>query len=261
MEQRQCARYGRLALGQPMAHIAAAREAGIPHLSEIEAMSRKLDGKTVLITGAVRAPPNAQGRITRAYNSVYVIDHDGSILDIYDKVHLVPFGEYLPFQDLLERWGLMSLTKVQGGFISGERHRAMQRPRGPSFAPLVCYEAIFPGEGVDRSDRPRWLANVTNDAWFGNSSGPRQHLAAARMRAVEEGLPLARAANTGISAVFDAHGREIARLDVGVTGQIAVPLPPPEEPTIFAKFGLLIPGSLSVAALAVGLFGLTRRRR
>ena len=130
---------------------------------------------TVLITGAARAPrtPNADGRITRAYNSVYVIDHDGTILSVYDKVHLVPFGEYLPFQDFLERLGLMQLTKVQGGFIPGDRHRPIAVPGAPRFLPLICYEIIFPGEVVPRgSERPGWLVNLTNDGWFGISPGP-----------------------------------------------------------------------------------------
>ncbi len=103
---------------------------------------------TVLITGAVRAPERRRRRrITRAYNSIYVIDHDGSILSVYDKVHLVPFGEYLPFQDFLESLGLMQLTKLRGGFIAGDRRRAMSVPRAPRFLPLICYEIIFPGRG------------------------------------------------------------------------------------------------------------------
>jgi len=193
---------------------------------------------TVLITGAVRAPPNVQGRITRAYNSVYVIDHDGSILSIYDKVHLVPFGEYLPFQDFLERRGLMNLTKVQGGFIAGERHRTLQAPRAPNFAPLVCYEAIFPGENVPRDEeRPGWLLNLTNDAWFGISSGPYQHLHQARIQAIAEGLPLVRAANNGISAVVDPLGRIISSLPLGTDGVIDSALPAPVESTIYASLG------------------------
>ena len=133
---------------------------------------------TELITGAVRAAPDA--RNTRAYNSVYVIDPDGSIRGIYDKVHLVPFGEYLPFQRVLERLGLMQLTKVIGGFLAGDRRRAMDVPRAPKMLPLICYEAIFPGEAVPRGERPGWLVNVTNDGWFGISPGPYQHFQQAR---------------------------------------------------------------------------------
>ena len=159
---------------------------------------------TILITGAMRAPELPPGvKLTRALNSVYVIDHDGSILSVYDKVHLVPFGEYLPFQATLEKLGLMQLTKIPGGFIPGDRRRAMDVPRAPRMLPLICYEIVFPGDAVPRGERPGWLLNLTNDGWFGNSTGPYQHLQQARVRAIEQGLPLVRAANTGISAVIE----------------------------------------------------------
>ena len=143
----------------------------------------------------------AAARHPRAYNSIYVIDHDGSIRGIYDKVHLVPFGEYLPFQRLLERLGLQQLTKVAGGFLAGERRRSLDVPGAPKMLPLICYEVIFPGSAVPRGERPGWIVNVTNDGWFGISTGPYQHFQQARVLAIEEGLPLVRAANTGISAV------------------------------------------------------------
>src|SRR5205823_3735708 len=110
---------------------------------------------TVLITGAVRAPPEIapNAPVTRAYNSIYTIDHDGSILSVYDKVHLVPFGEYLPFQALLERLGLQQLTKVQGGFLAGDRRRAMTSPRAPKFVPLICSEIVFPHDAVPPGER------------------------------------------------------------------------------------------------------------
>ena len=138
---------------------------------------------TVLITGAVRAPDLPPGtRITRAYNSIYVIDHEGSVLSVYDKLHLVPFGEYLPYQDWMEKLGFVQLTKVQGGFIAGTRRRTMDIPDAPRALPLICYEAIFPGEIVNRDDRPGWIVNLTNDGWFGISTGPYQHLQQARLR-------------------------------------------------------------------------------
>jgi len=118
--------------------------------------------------------------------------------------------------------------------------------------PMICYEAIFPGEMVDEADRPDWLVNVTNDAWFGNSSGPRQHLAAARMRAVETGLPLMRAANTGITTGFDARGHELGRLSMGVRGTLELPLGGAEPPTLFARGGLMIPALLALLAMIVG---------
>jgi apolipoprotein N-acyltransferase len=119
---------------------------------------------------------------------------------------------------------------------------------------LICYEAIFPGQVIDSHDRPAWMVNITNDAWFGDSSGPRQHLAAARMRAVEEGLPLLRAANTGITAAFDARGHELARLGRAMPGTLVVPLPPALPATPFACFGLVIPVLFSIGVFALGLF-------
>jgi apolipoprotein N-acyltransferase len=193
---------------------------------------------TALITGAVRAASDQPGqRISRAYNSIYVFDGDGSIRGIYDKVHLVPFGEYLPFQSLLEKLGLQQLTKVAGGFLSGDRRRALDVAGAPKMLPLICYEAIFPGAAVPPGQRPGWLVNVTNDGWFGMSSGPYQHFQQARVLAIAEGLPLVRAANTGISAVIDPLGRIVKSLPLGVEGVLDAPLPRPLAPTIYAHFG------------------------
>jgi apolipoprotein N-acyltransferase len=236
---------------------------------------------TVLITGAVRPPATTPNEaITRAYNSVYAIDHDGSILSVYDKVHLVPFGEYLPFQGLLEQLGLMQLTKVRGGFIPGDRRRNQRVPGAPDFLPLVCYEIIFPGDAVPRSDRagwlydhvgryvdwpfvagsgerPGWLLNLTNDGWFGVSAGPYQHFQQARVRAIEEGLPLVRAANTGISAVVDPLGRVIKSLPLATEGVLDSALPQALAPTLYARAGD------GPAGLLVGLafFWVLRSRR
>jgi apolipoprotein N-acyltransferase len=193
---------------------------------------------TVLITGAVRAPEAPPGRtIERAYNSIYVIDHDGSILSVYDKIHLVPFGEYLPFQDFLEKLGLMQLTKLPGGFIAGERRRAMEVPRAPRMLPFLCYEIIFPGEVVPDGARPGWLLNLTNDGWFGISSGPYQHLQQARVRTIEQGLPLVRAANTGISAVIDPLGRVVKSLPLGTEGIMDASLPRRIDAPLYARTG------------------------
>jgi apolipoprotein N-acyltransferase len=212
---------------------------------------------TVLITGSVRAPDVPPGtRITRAYNSIYVIDHDGSVLSVYDKLHLVPFGEYLPFQDWMEKLGFEQLTKVQGGFIAGTRRRTMEVPNAPRALPLICYEAIFPGNVAPNDDRPGWIINLTNDGWFGISTGPYQHLQQARLRAIEEGLPLVRAANTGISAVVDPLGRIVARLGLGVEGVLDSSLPVAIAPTIYARSGD-IPAGLIVIA---GLIFVVRRR-
>ncbi len=206
---------------------------------------------TILITGSVRAPDLPPGtRITRAYNSIYAIDHDGSVLSIYDKLHLVPFGEFLPFQDWMEKLGFVQLTKVQGGFIPGTGRRAMQIPNAPPALPLICYEAIFPDEVAARGDRPGWIINLTNDGWFGISTGPYQHLQQARLRAIEQGLPVVRAANTGISAVIDPMGRIVARLGLGVEGVLDSSLPAAIAPTIYARSGD-IPTAMIVAAALI----------
>lgn len=203
---------------------------------------------TVLITGAVRAPDVPPGvRITRAYNSIYVIDHDGSVLSVYDKLHLVPFGEYLPFQDWMEKLGFVQLTKVTGGFIPGQRRHALEIPGAPHALPLICYEAIFPGDIAEGDARPGWIINVTNDGWFGISTGPHQHLQQARMRAIEEGLPLVRAANTGISAVIDPTGRIVAALGLGIEGVLDARLPAAIPPTLYARLGD-IPATILVFA-------------
>jgi apolipoprotein N-acyltransferase len=212
---------------------------------------------TVLITGAVRAPDLPPGvRITRAYNSIYAIDHDGSVLSVYDKLHLVPFGEYLPYQNWMEKLGFVQLTKVQGGFIPGLRRRTMEIPNAPRMLPLICYEAIFPGDIVSREDRPGWIVNLTNDGWFGISTGPYQHLQQTRMRAIEEGLPVVRAANTGISAVIDPVGRIVARLGLGLEGVLDSGLPAAIPPTVYARVGD-IPAAIMVS---VALIFVIRRR-
>ena len=212
---------------------------------------------TVLITGSVRAPDLPPGvRVTRAYNSIYIIDHDGSILSVYDKLHLVPFGEFLPLQDWMEKLGFEQLTRVQGGFIPGTRRRPMALPNAPPMLPLICYEAIFPGDVATRDDRPGWIVNLTNDGWFGISTGPYQHLQQARLRAIEQGLPVVRAANTGISAVIDASGRIVARLGLGVEGVLDSGLPSAIAPTIYARSGDIPAAAIVLAAL---IFVIRRR--
>jgi apolipoprotein N-acyltransferase len=213
---------------------------------------------TVLITGAVRVPDDTRPGIpvTRAYNSIYVIDHDGSVLTVYDKVHLVPFGEYLPFQNWMERLGFSQLTKVQGGYIPGTRRRPLDIPNAPRALPLICYEAIFPANVAERDERAGWIVNLTNDGWFGISTGPHQHLQQARLRAVEEGLPVVRAANTGISAVIDPVGRIVARLGLGVEGVLDASLPQAISPTIYAR----LPNLAALLMLAVALIFVAYRR-
>ena len=211
---------------------------------------------TELITGAVRPAPSSTTQSPRAYNSVYVIDPDGSIRGIYDKVHLVPFGEYLPLQSLLERFGLRQLTKMAGGFLAGDRRRSMDLANAPKMLPLICYEAIFPGAAVPRGERPGWLVNITNDGWFGISTGPYQHFQQARVLAIAEGLPLVRAANTGISAVVDPLGRIIKALPLGVEGVLDADLPQAIEPTYF----LIIGDYALILSMVVSFIAVSRRR-
>ena len=214
---------------------------------------------TVLITGAARpATASPTPGMLRAYNSIYVIDHDGSILSVYDKLHLVPFGEYLPFQDFLESLGLQQLTKVRGGYIPGTVRKPITVPRAPSFLPLICYEIVFPGQAVPRGERPAWLVNLTNDGWFGNTTGPYQHFQQARVRAIEEGLPLVRAANTGISAVIDPVGRVVRSLPLGVEGVLDSPLPRPLPRTLYARLGDAPAGLVILCTLGLVVW---RRRR
>ncbi|MFL6797174.1 MAG: apolipoprotein N-acyltransferase [Xanthobacteraceae bacterium] len=236
---------------------------------------------TVLITGAVRPPVTRPDvPVTRAYNSIYVLDHEGSLRSVYDKVHLVPFGEYLPFQSWLERLGLVQLTKVRGGFIAGERRANQHIPGAPSFLPFVCYEIIFPGDAMPQAERagwlyqhlgryvdwpfvagtgerPGWMLNLTNDGWFGASAGPYQHFQQARVRAIEQGLPLVRVANTGISAVVDPLGRVVNALRLGEEGVLDGPLPQPLPPPPYARFG---DGPLAVS-LVIALALVLRARR
>ena len=210
-----------------------------------------LSPSTTLITGAVRAPDLPRGeRLTRAYNSIYAIDHDGTILGVYDKLHLVPFGEYLPFQSIMEKLGFVQLTRLRGGYIPGTVRQIMDLPHAPRVLPLICYEAIFPDEIVSRDDRPGWIVNLTNDGWFGISTGPYQHLQQARLRAIEQGLPIVRAANTGISAVIDPFGHVIARLGLGVEGVVDSGLPSPLPPTLYARVGDW-PAAVMVALAAI----------
>ncbi len=209
----------------------------------------------ILLAGSVRAEWSTGPRPERVFNSLSAVGKDGALLGVYDKAHLVPFGEYMPLR------GLIPIRVVQGGldFSSGPGAVAMTVPGLPSFSPLICYEVIFPGAVVP-AERPQWLLNVTNDAWFGFSAGPFQHLASARLRAVEEGLPLARAAQTGISALFDAHGRVVTDIPLGQMGTTIAALPGALSPTLFARLGSWIPALLAGFTLLAALFGSCMRR-
>ncbi len=186
-----------------------------------------------------------------AHNSLVAVAPDGHVAAIYDKTHLVPFGEYFP--------SYAHIILGEQGFVPGPGLRTLHLAGLPAIGPLICYEAIFPAQVVAAGDRPSLLVNITNDAWFGDSAGPRQHLAAARMRTVEEGLPMVRAANTGISTVIDAHGRLLADLGLDRAGVLVAPVPGALPPTLASRLGLWAPGVISALLVLAGA-GTTRRR-
>jgi apolipoprotein N-acyltransferase len=206
----------------------------------------------LLMTGAPRIA--GEGRSFQVWNSLYALDGSGAIVGLFDKFHLVPLGEYVPLRGILP---LEKITHGMGDFSAGPGPRTVPLPGLPPVSPLICYEVIFPGEVVEPGRRAGWLLNVTNDAWFGISSGPYQHFATARFRAVEEGLPLARAANNGISAVVDPYGRVIARLGLGEMGVLDADLPQALEPPLFARIGNFAAAALGMVLLA--LAAATRR--
>jgi apolipoprotein N-acyltransferase len=224
-------------------------ETASPALLQTDTEARTLMAEAAngvpILAGSVRFDDAGRPR-----NSLFAVGPDGVIEGIYDKWHLVPFGEYQP------DWLPVGIQVVPGGgFARGPGPRTLHIHGLPPVGVLICYEAIFPSQVIDPNDRPDWMVNITNDAWFGNSTGPRQHLAAARFRAVEEGLPLLRAANTGISAGFDAKGHEIGRLGTQLTGTLQLRVPAALSPTVYAQVGLLLPASLAVMLLLCGLLG------
>ncbi|MHA1113242.1 MAG: apolipoprotein N-acyltransferase, partial [Alphaproteobacteria bacterium] len=219
-------RWTRAPAAEPVTHVIWP-ETAVPYVLALDPLRRRRMAMAtppggLIISGAVRttAPDAAE---FKAWNSLQAIDTAGRIRASYDKAHLVPFGEYVPLRVLLE---MTKITHGRSDFSAGPGARTLDLPGLPPASPLICYEAIFPGR-VTAADgpRPAWLLNVTNDAWYGLSAGPYQHFAAARLRGVEEGLPLVRAANTGISAVVDGYGRITARLGLGEEGVLDAALP------------------------------------
>jgi apolipoprotein N-acyltransferase len=201
----------------------------------VEALDDLLPPGTRMILGSPRVTRDIEGQ--RIYNSLFVLDDRAQTVDSYDKMHLVPFGEYLPFQDFMESLGLLQLTGIRGGFSVGKGPRLIEVPGAPQASPLICYEIIFPAAVTEPGTRPGWLVNLTNDAWFGTSAGPYQHLQQARARAVEMGLPVVRAANTGISAVIDSFGEVQSELGLLREGVIDANLPAALPPTFYARQG------------------------
>ena len=240
-------------------------ETAVPYFLSREIGRRLAIGSLVgegrfVITGAPRILSSGAGE-TRIWNSVVAINHAGEIAATYDKFHLVPFGEYLPLRRILSSLGIGKLVYGSIDYTAGAGPTTLQLGDLPPVGPLVCYEVIFPGAVVDRLRRPAWLLNVSNDGWYGLSAGPYQHFAMARFRSVEEGLPLVRAANTGISGVIDSFGRVIAKISLGEVGVIDVDLPQPIETTpIYGRYGDLVWLGIVVAMVVVSLFSAVMTR-
>ena len=221
-------------------------------------LARLLGPRDTLLTGATALAFGPTGDVTGAGNTVFAIRPDGRLHGRYAKAHLVPYGEYLPLRSLLEPIGLSRLVPGDIDFDAGPGPRNIEVPGVGPVGVQICYEIVFSGRVVDPAHRPRLLFNPSNDAWFG-AWGPPQHLAQARLRAIEEGLPVVRSTPTGISAVIAADGALLASLPLGHAGVLTVPLPAPLPPTLFARFGNWL--ALFVAlALAGGAVALRRRR-
>ncbi|HEX7108403.1 MAG TPA: apolipoprotein N-acyltransferase, partial [Aestuariivirga sp.] len=231
--------------GKPVTHIIWP-ESAVPFLIDESDNSRAevaqlLGGTATLVTGALRREISIVGdtESDKVYNSVLTFDGLGNVVAHYDKWRLVPGGEFLPFEWLLEPLGFRKVVTVPGSFEAGAGPVSLAIPGAPTVGFSICYEAIFPDHFIDPQKRPGWLINVTNDGWFGNSTGPYQHLAQARLRAIEQGLPMVRAANTGISAVIDPYGRTLSSLPLGQEGFLDSGLPQSLPPTFFGSYGQL----------------------
>jgi apolipoprotein N-acyltransferase len=227
-------------------------EAAVPYQLDGDAQARAmiadmLPPGAIAVTGFPRVEYTDAGQ-RHFYNSMIFVDSDGRTLNLFDKFHLVPFGEYVPlkgFFRLLDRMfealGLdirfQKVVEGGGDFVPGSGPRVIDLPGLPPVSPLVCYEVIFPGAVTPDGRRPDWLLNITNDAWYGEWAGPYQHLAIARFRSIEEGLPMMRAAGTGVSAIIDAHGRVVTQLGLGERGVVDGRLPAPIAAPLYARLG------------------------
>ena len=236
-------------------------EDAIPFLLDEEPDAAEFIGswtgpRDIILSGGAKFERDADGRAVGARNSVWAIDHAGRILARYDKAHLVPYGEYLPMRSWLEPLGLARLVPGDLDFWEGPGPQTLDVPGFGRVGVQICYEIVFSGHVVDRANRPDFIFNPSNDAWFG-SWGPPQHFAQARMRALEEGLPVLRATPTGVSAIIDARGRMVAFLAQGEMGVIEHAVPPAAAPTLFARLGNILP-FVFVALLILAAMALAR---
>jgi apolipoprotein N-acyltransferase len=229
-------------------------------VAERSEATREVGSRDLLLTGGLAFRASDRMRIDGAANSVFVLGPGGKFVGRYDKAHLVPYGEYLPFRPVLSAIGLSRLAPGDIDFQPGPGAQSLALPEGWGTAGFqLCYEIIFSGQVVDRNHRPDFIFNPSNDAWFG-AWGPPQHLAQARLRAAEEGLPVIRSTPTGISALIDAHGNLIDAIPWRKAGIIWGYLPPPAHPTPFARFGNIIPLALGFLLIGAAI-ALSRRRR
>jgi len=233
-----------------------------------DAIARALKPGQTLLMGLARGEPAPDVREgARYYNSLFALHDEGGpglrIAAVYDKHRLVPFGEYLPLGDLMSRTGIRSLVHVPSDFSAGVTPAPITLPNAPAVQPLICYESLYPGFTPGGADRPQWIVNASNDAWFGKTSGPRQHLNLASYRAIETGLPIVRATPTGVSAMIDPWGRVVdgARLDPGESGVIDVRLPQAAAATPYGRFGDLVFWLMTLAGLAAVFADRVSRRR
>lgn len=204
----------------------------LDHAEEPLAILKDAAQGTPVVLGIQRRPE------VRIYNSAILLDGAGTVADIYDKHHLVPFGEYIPFGDVLGQFGIQGLAQTQGsGFSAGPGPKLMDLGALGQALPLICYEAVFPQDTRGTDTRPDFLMQLTNDAWFGDYAGPQQHLAQAQMRSIEQGLPMVRAANTGVSAMIDPYGRILQSIPLNQAGWIDALLPAPLKPTLYSRSG------------------------
>jgi len=214
-----------------------------------------LPENTLLLMGALRREQRPlEGGKRKFFNSILAVNSDGRIDGVYNKFHLVPFGEYLPGEKWLAPLGFRKVVAIPASFSTGPGPQTLKIARFPAFSPLICYEIIFPSQIVDQNNRPDWIVNVTNDGWFGKTAGPHQHLTQARFRAIEQGLPIVRAANTGISAAINPYGKITKSLPLGRAGVFDLRLAKPLPKTFYARYGDLAALIQIIGMLIVMMF-------
>ncbi|MEM7271108.1 MAG: apolipoprotein N-acyltransferase, partial [Pseudomonadota bacterium] len=227
----------------------------------VEEMTKAARGGEIAV-GSLRVnggPAAAETPPVRWRNSLFLVRPDGVLSEPFDKMHLVPFGEYLPFDAFFRSLGILAVAGMSGGLVPGEAHALIKPREAPAFAPLICYEMIFPREVMAAAEAADWLILATNDAWFGSWWGPEQHLAQAQMRAIETGKPIARSANTGISAMITPYGEAMRRIEMAERGYSDVRLPKPVR-TLYATYGEALTIALIVLLVIPAFSGFRRGR-